>query len=433
MLKVSANGRFLVRDDGTPFFWLGDTAWELFHRLTREDAEIYLRDRAAKGFTVIQAVALAEFEGLDVPNAYGNLPLANHDPEKPLEPYWEHVDWIVAKAAELGLTIGLLPTWGDKVVKRWGAGPEIFHPQNARAYGAWIGRRYRDQPVIWINGGDRAPDSDDHFAIFRALGEGLREGDGGRHLMTFHPQGGRSSGEFFHADGWLDLNMFQSGHHARDIDTAAMLARDYARTPPKPVLDGEPCYEDHPINWRPENGWFDDWDVRKAVYGSVFAGGCGVTYGCHDIWQFLSAQHRPVSSARTPWQEALKLPGSSQMKHLKRLMLARPYLTRVPDPELLPAGPGEPPGRCAATRDADGSYAFLYTGAGNPITVDLTRLDAASVTAWWYSPRDGGAAWAGTLPGGGQREFTPPSSGPGHDWVLVLDDTAAARPAPGIA
>ena len=38
-LKVSENQRFLVYADGKPFFWLGDTAWELFHRLNREEAD----------------------------------------------------------------------------------------------------------------------------------------------------------------------------------------------------------------------------------------------------------------------------------------------------------------------------------------------------------------------------------------------------------
>src|SRR6476469_7276190 len=116
-LRVSANKRFLVTADGTPFFWLGDTAWELFHRLTREEAVLYLKNRAAKGFTVIQAVALAELDGLHTPNAYGEMPLENDDPTKPREAYFQHVDFIIDKAAELGLYIGLLPTWGDKIFK----------------------------------------------------------------------------------------------------------------------------------------------------------------------------------------------------------------------------------------------------------------------------------------------------------------------------
>ncbi|MGH7226082.1 MAG: DUF4038 domain-containing protein, partial [Gemmataceae bacterium] len=67
-LKVSENRRFLITEKGEPFFWLGDTAWELFHRLNREQADRYLRKRSAHGFTVIQAVALAELDGHTDPN-----------------------------------------------------------------------------------------------------------------------------------------------------------------------------------------------------------------------------------------------------------------------------------------------------------------------------------------------------------------------------
>src|SRR6478735_3924078 len=151
-LRVSDNKRFLVTLDGAPFFWLGDTAWELFHRLNREDAERYLRDRAAKKFTVIQAVILAELDGLHTPNAYGHTPLTDDDPARPDEGYFAHVDWIVARAEELGLYIGMLPTWGDKWNRGRGAGPEIFHPENAGPYGEWLARRYKDRPIVWILG-----------------------------------------------------------------------------------------------------------------------------------------------------------------------------------------------------------------------------------------------------------------------------------------
>src|SRR5512135_2924148 len=119
-LKVGDNHHFLVYQDGRPFFYLGDTAWELFHRLKREEADDYLSNRAADGFTVIQAVALAEFDGLHTPNAYGFRPLVNDDPtrpdvkEGPGNDYWDHVDYVVNRAESLGLFIGFLPTWGDK-------------------------------------------------------------------------------------------------------------------------------------------------------------------------------------------------------------------------------------------------------------------------------------------------------------------------------
>jgi hypothetical protein len=125
MLKISENRRFLTRPDGSPFFYLGDTVWELFHRGTRADALHYLQDRAAKRFTVIQAVVLAEFGGLTEPNMQGDLPLHDNDPTKITEAYFKHVDFVVDAAASLGLIIGMLPTWGDKWNRKWGQGPEI--------------------------------------------------------------------------------------------------------------------------------------------------------------------------------------------------------------------------------------------------------------------------------------------------------------------
>jgi hypothetical protein len=78
LLKVSKNKRYLVTEDNDPFFWLGGTAWELIHRLTKEEIDIYLQDRAKKGFTVIQTVILTELDGLNTPNIYGNKPLINN-------------------------------------------------------------------------------------------------------------------------------------------------------------------------------------------------------------------------------------------------------------------------------------------------------------------------------------------------------------------
>src|SRR5690606_2233883 len=63
-LTVAPDGHYLQYEDGTPFFWLGDTAWELFHRLTREEIMQYFDNRKEKGFNVIQAVVLAEMDGL---------------------------------------------------------------------------------------------------------------------------------------------------------------------------------------------------------------------------------------------------------------------------------------------------------------------------------------------------------------------------------
>ncbi len=58
-IQVHPDHRFLVTESGEPFFWLGDTAWELFHRLHRAEAEHYLEVRRQQGFNVSLAAILA--------------------------------------------------------------------------------------------------------------------------------------------------------------------------------------------------------------------------------------------------------------------------------------------------------------------------------------------------------------------------------------
>ena len=126
LLRVSADRRHLETEHGERFYLLGDTAWELFHRLSREEASFYLKTRAEQGFNMIQAVVLAEFDGIRTANAYGRLPLKKNangvfDPTLPDlggdYSYFDHVEYILTEAERLGLYVGLLPTWGDKFNK----------------------------------------------------------------------------------------------------------------------------------------------------------------------------------------------------------------------------------------------------------------------------------------------------------------------------
>jgi len=429
-LKVSPNHRFLMYADGTPFFYLGDTAWELFHRLTLEESERYLDDRAGKRFNVIQAVVLAEFDGLHTPNADGDLPLVDDDPTKPNEAYFKHVDAVVDMARERGLFIGMLPTWGDKVTKAWGLGPVIFEASNAREYGLFLGQRYRDRPnIIWILGGDR--DATDSVAVWSAMAEGLREGDGGRHLITYHPSGERSSSQWFQDASWLDFNLMQSGHGRKDGSNFKMIEKDYQLTPVKPTIDGEHRYENHPVNWEPEHfGWFDDYDARQASYWAVFAGAAGDTYGCNDIWQMKTPERKPMSLARGVWTESLNLPGAGQMQYLRRLMESRPYFSRVPDQMLIVDDPPEGPDHLQGTR-GDG-YAFVYFPQGKPAVINTDAVQGNKLHAWWYNPRNGEATSIGVFKREMTRTFNPPGAyGRGNDWVLVLDDSRRRFGRPG--
>ncbi|HYG36033.1 MAG TPA: glycoside hydrolase family 140 protein [Clostridia bacterium] len=443
-LKVSDNKRFLVYDNGQPFFYLGDTAWELFHRLNREEANQFLENRAKKGFTVIQAVAIAELDGHAVPNPYGHLPLVDFDPARPAvldgpdNDYWDHVDYIVNKAESLGLYIGFLPTWGRYWHDAVRDGRPLFTIANAETYGEWLGKRYRDKAVIWILGGDRNVENDQQRAVLAAMARGLRRGDGGAHLITLHPCGGCGSAQWFRDAEWLDFNMRQNGHGVEFTGRYEKTRQDYDRTPLKPVIDGEPVYEDHPVDFAPDKfGHSIAADVRRPLYWNLFSGACGHTYGNHAIWQMWAPGRGPINNPLMPWNQALEQPGAGQMQFGRKLIESRPFLTRIPDPEIIVTDrvPTSMPGagryRFVATRDESGSYAMVYAPVGRSFKVRMNKISGAKIKAWWFNPRDGSAKSLGTFPNGGEREFTPPNKGEMLDWVLVLDDASKKFPAPG--
>ena len=439
-LRVSDNQRFLQHTDGRPFFWLADTCWELFHRATREDAALLLEDRAKKGFTVIQAVALAEEDGLNDPNCYGHRPLDGNDPTKPNENYFEHVDWVIAKGNSLGLVVALLPTWGDKFNALFGKGPEIFTHENARIYGAWLARRYAKSDIVWVLGGDRVLTTENHVLVNRGLAEGIRSVVDDKQLITFHPPGQKSSSRYVHAESWLDFHMIQSGHR-RDRDNYEMITHDYDLMPRRPVVEGEAGYEDHPNWFNPSRGWLDEHDVRKSCYWALFAGSLGYTYGCHDIWLFCTPEKGWVKSwSRTPWREALNFPGSTQVGHARRLMESRPFLTRIPVAPV--PRPPEPPlivgdvfigtgDHLRATWDETRSYAMVYIPSEQFVRINLGLLSGETVRAWWFNPRSGAATPAGEFSKKAETEFRPPHDASGRDWILILDDSAKNYPPPG--
>jgi len=431
LLQVSADQRHLEYADGTPFFWLGDTAWELFHRLDREEATFYLEDRAAKGFTVIQAVALAELDGLNTPNPYGHTPLIDNDPAQPNAAYFEHVDFIVQKANDLGMYIGMLPTWGDKFNLKWGVGPVVFTEENASAYGTWIAERYRDDAIIWITGGDRNPETPEQEAIVRSMAEAIDAVHGGDQLMTYHPMGGFLSAQWFKDDPWLDFNMYQSGHGRFDNPNYQLAERGYALTPIKPVLDGEPRYEDHPVNWNPDEGWFMEFDTRQAAYWPMLSGAMGHTYGNHNIWQMWQPGRDPISSARTPWREAVGHIGSTQMGYMRRFFESRPWTLLRPATDQLQGDNPEGPMHQRMAVAEDGSYLVAYSPYGTPLSFDLDMITATDRTAYWFDPRAGTSTAIAGVPAEGVHTFTPPGTPErGNDWVLLVEDAAKGWDAP---
>lgn len=420
-LEISKDERYLIDEFGRPFFWLGGTAWELLHRLNREEVIHYLDDRTSKGFTVIQTVALAELDGLNTPNAYGEKPLIENDPARLNERYFEHVDFVIREAAKRGLYIGFLPTWGDKFnLASWGTGPLIFTPENAETYGRLLAQRYKEEPnLIWILGGDRWPEDEEDNEIIRKMAKGILSVDQ-KHLMTYHPNGAKSATDYFQADEWLQLDMVQSGHD-RNAKEYQYIWNNRKKEPIRPVINGEPRYEDHPNKFRPvEHGWMDEIDVRQTAWWTMLAGAAGYTYGCHDIWQMWTYGRKPVNGARTAWQHALALPGSTQAGIMRRFLEHFPWQEFQNDQTLiLSENPEDTTFKLSViTKQQDLMIAYLPDGS--KIQLDLSRMNAQQVKAYWFNPRDGGKEIIGTFSTSENPVFDPWSKGWGSDFVLVV-------------
>jgi hypothetical protein len=430
---VAANPHFLALQDGTPFFWLADTAWLLFSKLTRDETEKYLDDRARKGFNVLQVMVL---QSPAMHSAAGVPALIDGDPSKPrLDPegkpgqesFWDHVDWVIDRAAARGIYLALVPAWGSLVKSG------KLNERNAAAYATFLAQRYKSKPnIIWVIGGDIQ--GGNNLAVWNTLGSTLQAADPG-HLITFHPFGRMQSSTWFHAEPWLAFNLFQSGHQRYDQDTSSphrygednwrYVRDDYARQPTKPVIDGEPSYEGIPQGLHDEKQpYWTAADARRYAWWSVLAGAAGHTYGDNAVMQFYKpGDSKPGYGAKEYWFDAINDPGSGQMRFLKSLVLSRPYFERIPDPDAIASGSGSRYDYVAAARGA--SYFFAYIYSGKPVRIRLGRISGARVTAEWYNPRDGSSQSIGQFANQGEREFTPPGEPrPGNDWVLVIDDAA---------
>lgn len=237
--------------------------------------------------------------------------------------------------------------------------------------------------------------------------------------------------------------MFTSGHRRYDQDTDGKkfgednwryVIEDLAKTPAKPSIDGEPSFEDTPQGLHDGNQpYWRDGDVRRYAYWSVFAGAAGHSYGQNSVRQvYLPSDPKPASAAKGYFAEQLEAPGATQLRHLKNLILSRPFLDRVNDQSAVTGDEGERYDRVLVTRGAD--YLFAYTYTGRTFTLKLGSISGPTLTASWFNPRTGAVTAAGTHPKAGTATFDPPGEpAPGNDWVLVLDDAAKKFPAPGTA
>ena len=432
-LKVSANKRFFQTAGGKPFFWLGDTGWLLFIKCKREDAIKYLDDRKQKGFNVIQVMLVHDVD-LGV-NTYGDSSLHNKNVADPWitkgnsfsneteYDFWDHVDFIIDEAAKRGIYMALVPVWGGNI--------KYVNEKQAKVYATFLANRYKNKSnIIWLNGGDIK--GSDGLNQWNTIGNTIRSIDK-NHLIGFHPRGRNSSSTWFHNEPWLDFNMFQSGHRSYAQDTSGnetlhygednwrYANDDYKLKPIKPTFDGEPSYEDIPYGLhRADQPYWQDYEIRRYAYWSVFAGGCGFTYGHNSVMQFYTPGDSGISYfPKVKWQDGLKAPGAGQMQYLKKLMLGRSYFDRVPDQSSIVEN-GERYEKIIATRGKN--YAMFYVYNGREFKVEVKKLQFIPGKARWFNPRNGETKMISEYRNTSIAAFDPPGEKEnGNDWVLILE------------
>lgn len=456
MKKPWDYGKLTVKDDcpylfngDKLFFWLGDTAWLLFHKLTREEISLYLRNRAEKGFNVIQAVFAHYFPAV---NVYGRNAFIEDKISQPddlgEDSYWKRADMVVAEAEALGMYVALLPHWGGHA--------STLAKEDMEVYAAFLAERYKNAPnVIWVTGGDTR--GNDAAEYWKCMGRILRERCPDQ-LITFHPFGRTSSIEYFPDEDWMDFHMFQSGHRRYDqrllnewddVGEGAeeryygednwRYVKDVSKLKIKrPILDAEPSYEHIPqgLHFEQEPYWSTE-QVRRYGWWSVLAGACGFTYGHNSIMQFYEGSGKGAFFVRLHWKDALHAPACDAIVHMKMIM--EPILKE----HWQNAGSGEYllGGNCVWQEEQKeerimafhgGPNILCYTFTGKPIELDggkvraylkgIVDISHCEVNGWWMNPESGVESYLGLVDVNEDMiRFAVPEGDDTHrDWVLIL-------------
>ncbi len=397
--NISANGRYFLDEQGQPVFWLGDTQWELFRKYSAGQALELLENRQAKGFNVI----LVMLTGVDVPrlfpdrnepyeNIEGDGPWLGGDPLRPNEDYFRHIDPIIRLGEQTGqlLVVGIYHQWHR----------DIITLENARAWVRWVARRYRDVPnLAWCMYPQAA---DAYRPVCRELAAGLREGDGGAHLISIHPDPSVASSSFMHDENWLKFNMIQTCVDYDQIVPA--VTADYQRRPVKPVVMAEGGYEGLEFDrlQTPHH-------VRKQAYWTALAGGHHV-YGHNDAWLY------PLE-----WDRWLEARGAKQLGIYRKVMTSlEGWWDLIPDPTLILSGASQGYSLNLAAHSATGGWIAAYLSESATVRMRFDALKGSGkVQATWIDPRDGSRRQAGAFAASERPEFTSPEGW--EDALLVVE------------
>ncbi len=418
-VRVADDRRHMAYADGTPFFWLGDTWWMgLAHRLHFPDEFGKLAaDRKAKGFNVVQIVA-----GL-YPDMPPFDPRGANEAGFPWEPefarirpeYFDAADRRLQHLVDQGITPCLVGAWGY-FLPRMGVEKVERHWRNLIA-------RYGAYPIVWCIAGeanlpyyqDKGFPFDDREQVhgWTKVMAYVRQNDPYRRPLTIHPTAINQYTARHATDdpSLLDFDMLQTPHGRREVVPITLkAARDsYNASPTMPVIDGEAAYE-------MLSQVIPAAATRSMFWTCMASGAAGHTYGANGIWQ-NNRKGDPHGNSPTggtygtiSWDEAMVLPGSSQIAAGKRFLEGYDWPHSSPHPEWVAwddsAMPTPPPlghwiwtSGSDATQDALVAPRFFRTTFDLPADakVQSARLRAGadnSYKAWINGQEVGsGTAW----------------------------------------
>ncbi|MCS7181024.1 MAG: DUF4038 domain-containing protein, partial [bacterium] len=389
-VKLSQNRKFFTHSDGTPFFYLADTAWNGVLKAKLNDWKYYLQTRKEQGFTAIQFVSTnwrAFLEDEYGETAYTGKEQIQINPEffKRLDPKVEMINMYGLVAVPVILWALGLPSPGV-----------IFSEDNLIKLARYIVARWGAYQVIWILGGD-GDYKGEKAEKWKRIGRNVfRE----RHdrLITMHPCGLSWIVDEFRDEDWFDFIGYQSGH-GDSIDDINWLvfgppSQEWLKEPKRPIVNLEPNYEFH-LAYQSKKP-FTDFHVRRALYWSLLLSPtCGVTYGNHGIWFWAEKEEIPLdhpNSGIAPiWNKAIVSQGAKGVIHLKKFFSSIEWWKLQPSQEILINQPGtteKPYKKIVVSMSEDKDLAVLYTPEGANISLKTELIKRPAIIKW-FNPRTG--------------------------------------------
>lgn len=334
-LRLAESRHHFEHADGTPWFWLADTVWNGALRSDLPSWERFLDKRVEQNFNAIQFVT-TQWRAARA-DALGQTAFEGENPIRINPEFYQRMDAYFDAVNERGLLAVPVLLWA--LPGQGNPGHELSVDDRI-ALARYQIARYGAHQVAWFLGGD-GNYMGDNAQDWKRIGRAVL-GDNHHRMATLHPWGMNWIGEEYRNEPWFTFIGYQSGHgdHGPTLRWAhsGPASQNWNNEPHLPVLDLEPCYEDHIAYQSRER--HTDFTVRRVSYWSLLVSPTtGVTYGGHGVWGWHHEYGLPVDHGGTgegqPWYIAMSLPGAYQMGFLRECFASMNWWDLRPDREMV--------------------------------------------------------------------------------------------------